>query len=222
MFLFLLAYSYKINIESSYVLSCQYFMTYLYCNDQCEGTPYRRVYVWIVNTYSSDWSKCVNTSNLAKYDEDYEYLRVCPTPLPEPTQTPEVTPLYTPEVTPWKTPLYTLEMSPNSTFNIIVPTPTPMFTLITIEQPHKYEIIYLSILTLIILILLIIIIILCYQIRKAQKTQKEESSSSSVEIADVMLPQLIKDLHTIMVSDDPFQNDFDSSEPFELSDVLPH
>ena len=73
-----------------------------------------------------------------------------------------------------------------------------------------------------ILLLLAIIIILACKIKKQNEPKHEESSSSSVEIADVMLPQLIKDLHTIMVSDDPFQNDFDSSEPFELSDVLPH
>ena len=118
MFLFLLAYSYKVSIVSS--LSCQYFMTYLYCNDQCEGTHYKQAYVWIVYTYSSDWNKCVNTSSLAKYDEDLEYLRVCPAPIPDPT--PSLTLQATPEVTPWetpnKTPLYTLEMTPQITPNM--------------------------------------------------------------------------------------------------------
>ena len=57
---------------------------------------------------------------------------------------------------------------------------------------------------------------------KKQNEPQHEDSSSSVEVADVMLPQMIKDLHTIMVSNDPFQSDFDSSEPFALSEVLPH
>ena len=197
-------------------------MTYLYCNDQCEGTPYRRAYVWVVNTYSSDWNKCVNTSSLAKYDEDYEYLQVCPQPIPDPT--PTLTLQATPEVTPWetpnKTPLYTLEMTPQITPNmtqilvVLPPTPSPTVITIIIERPQPFNIFYLVVPCIMILLLLAIII--------KQNEPKHEDSSSSVEVADVMLPQMIKDLHTIMVSNDPFQSDFDSSEPFALSEVLPH
>ena len=229
MFLLLLAYSYQINIDRSSILSCQYFMTYLYCNDQCEGTPYRRAYVWVVNTYSSDWNKCVNTSSLAKYDEDYEYLQVCPQPIPDPT--PTLTLQATPEVTPWetpnKTPLYTLEMTPQITPNmtqilvVLPPTPSPTVITIIIERPQPFNIFYLVVPCIMILLLLAIIIILACKIKKQNEPQHEDSSSS-VEVADVMLPQMIKDLHTIMVSNDPFQSDFDSSEPFALSEVLPH
>ena len=239
MFLFLLGYAYRISTAG--FVDKIYFNIYLYCSDKCEGTYYKVGTVRVTHTDSDDWNNCVKTSSLWKYDNDYEYLRVCPPPLPDPTrtipeQTPQDTPSLTlqatPEVTPWetpnKTPLYTLEMTPQITPNmtqilvVLPPTPSPTVITIIIERPQPFNIFYLVVPCIMILLLLAIIIILACKIKKQNEPKHEESSSSSVEIADVMLPQLIKDLHTIMVSDDPFQNDFDSSEPFELSDVLPH
>ena len=238
MFLFLLGYAYRISTAG--FVDKIYFNIYLYCSDKCEGTYYKVGTVRVTQTDSDDWNNCVKTSSLYKYDQDHEYLRVCPPPLPDPTrtipeQTPQDTPSLTlqatPEVTPWetpnKTPLYTLEMTPQITPNmtqilvVLPPTPSPTVITIIIERPQPFNIFYLVVPCIMILLLLAIIIILACQIKK-QNEPKHEDSSSSVEVADVMLPQMIKDLHTIMVSNDPFQSDFDSSEPFALSEVLPH
>ena len=238
MFLFLLGYAYRISTAG--FVDKIYFNIYLYCSDKCEGTYYKVGTVRVTQTDSDDWNNCVKTSSLYKYDQDHEYLRVCPPPLPDPTrtipeQTPQDTPSLTlqatPEVTPWetpnKTPLYTLEMTPQITpnmtqiFVVLPPTPSPTVITIIIERPQPFNIFYLVVPCIMILLLLAIIIILACKIKKQNEPQHEDSSSS-VEVADVMLPQMIKDLHTIMVSNDPFQSDFDSSEPFALSEVLPH